>query len=40
MKVLKEDAIALLEVASEDEVEGLKRNAEVSRIAASEAAHD
>ena len=40
MKVLKQGAISLLEDARKDEVKGLKRHVEVSRIEASEATSD
>ena len=40
MKVLKEDAIALLDDARKDEVKGLKRNVEVYRIDVNEATND
>ena len=39
-KVLKEDAIALLEDARKDEVKGLKRYVEVHRIEVNEATND
>ena len=40
MKVLKEDAIELLDNARKDEVKGLKRHVEVHRIEVNEATND
>ena len=40
MKVMKEDAIALLDDARKDEEKGLKRHVEVSRTDVKEATND
>ena len=40
MKVLREDAIELLDNARKDEVKGLKRNVEVHKMQVDEATND